>query len=100
MKIILSLFLLAAFLPAREVYKQVRIYSDNKEAIELLKQSGLEIDHAYREPGIWIEFAVSESRIHLLDNTQLHYDIIHEDLEQYYASRLNDEYESRDFDLG
>jgi hypothetical protein len=100
MKIILSIFLLAAFLPAREVYKQVRIYSDNKEAIELLKQSGLEIDHGYREPGIWIEFAVSESRIHLLDNTQLHYDIIHEDLEQYYASRLNNEYESRDFDLG
>ena len=87
-------------LPAREIYKQVRIYSDTQETLSILQKSGLDIDHSYREPGQWIEFAISISRMHVLDNIQLHYDIIHEDLEQFYASRLDSEYESRDFELG
>ena len=92
--------LLFAFLPASEIYKQVRIYSDTEETLSILQTSGLDIDHSFREPGKWIEFAISESRIHILDEAQLHYDIIHEDLERFYASRLDSEYESRDFDLG
>jgi len=100
MKKILFLLLLAVLLPARDIYKQVRIYSDDWETIDLLRESGLEIDHVYREPGLWIEFAISESRIYLLEMAKLHFDIIHEDLEQFYASRLDNEYESRDFDLG
>ena len=87
-------------LPASEIYKHVRVYSDTPQTIFTLQASGLDIDHSYREPGKWIEFAVSESRIHILDATQLSYDIIHEDLESFYASRLDSDYESRDFDLG
>ena len=98
--IIITIIFLLAFLPANEIYKQVRIYSDTEETLSILQTSGLDIDHSYREPGQWIEFAVSDSRIHLLDETQLHYEIIHEDLEQFYASRLDSNYESRDFELG
>ena len=100
MKNILIIVILAAMLPASEIYKQVRVHSDTPQTISTLQESGLDIDHSYREPGKWIEFAVSVSRIHLLDETHLHYDIIHEDLEQFYASRLDSDYESRDFDLG
>ena len=75
--IIITIIFLLAFLPANEIYKQVRIYSDTKEPLSILQTSGLDIDHSYREPGQWIEFAVSASRIYLLDETQLHYDIIH-----------------------
>ena len=100
MKNSLLVLLLVVLLPAREIYKQVRIYSDSVETLSILQTSGLDIDHSYREPDLWIEFTVSESRIHLLDQTQLHYEIIHEDLEQFYASRLDSEYENRDFDLG
>ena len=100
MKNILIIVILTAMLPASEIYKQVRVYSDTEETLSILQTSGLDIDHSYREPGQWIEFAISESRIHLLDETQLHYDIIHEDLESFYASRLDSDYESRDFDLG
>ena len=100
MKKILSLLLLAVLLPAREIYKQVRIYSDTQEVLSKLQNLGLDIDHSYREPGQWIEFAVSASNIHLLDKVELHYEIIHNDLEQFYATRLDGEYESRDFELG
>ena len=100
MKNILITVLLTAILPAREIYKQVRIFSDTPQTIFTLQDAGLDIDHSYREPGKWIEFAVSASRIHILDESQLHYDIIHDDLESFYASRLDSEYESRDFDLG
>ncbi|SVD94890.1 uncharacterized protein METZ01_LOCUS447744, partial [marine metagenome] len=100
MKKILSLLLLAALLPAREIYKQVRIYSDTQEVLSKLQNLGLDIDHSYREPGQWIEFAVSASNIYLLDKVELHYEIIHNDLEQFYATRLDGEYESRDFELG
>ena len=100
MKNILVILLLETLLPASEIYKQVRVYSDTEETLSILQTSGLDIDHSFREPGKWIEFAVSESRIHLLDESQLSYDIFHEDLESFYASRLDSDYESRDFDLG
>ena len=87
-------------LPAREIYKQVRVYPDTKETMSLLQLSGLDLDHAYRNPGQWIEFAISVSNLHKLDATNIQYEITHEDLELFYASRLDNEYESRDFDLG
>ena len=100
MKNILTIVLLTALLPAREIYKQVRVHSDTPKTIFTLQESGLDIDHSHREPGKWIEFSVSASRIYLLDETELSYKIIHEDLERYYASRIDSNYESRDFDLG
>ena len=100
MKNILIIVILAAMLPAREIYKQVRVLSDTPKTISILQESGLDIDHSYREPGKWIEFAISASHFHLLDETELRYDIIHEDLELFYASRLDSNYESRDFELG
>jgi len=100
MKNFIIIVLLTASLPASEIYKQVRVYSDTEKTLSILQTSGLDIDHSFREPGNWIEFAVSASRIYLLDETQLHYDIIHEDLESFYASRLDSNYESRDFELG
>ena len=95
MKNILIIVILVAMLPAQEIYKQVRVHSDTPQTIFTLQESGLDIDHSYREPGKWIEFAVSESHIHLLDATQLHYDIIHDDLERFYASRLDSKYCSK-----
>ena len=71
MKHILILFMLATLLPAREIYKQVRIYSDTEETLSILQTSSIDIDHSFREPGKWIEFAISENRIHLLDENPI-----------------------------
>jgi hypothetical protein len=100
MKNILIILILTAMLPANEIYKQVRVYSDTEETLSILQTSGLDIDHSYQQPGEWIEFVIPESKIPQLISTQLSYTIIHEDLERFYASRLDSDYESRDFDLG
>ena len=60
---ILIIFILEAILPASEIYKQVRVYSDTPQTIFTLQESGLDIDHSFREIGKWIEFSISESRI-------------------------------------
>ena len=100
MKKILFLLTLIASLISRDIYKQIRIYSDDRELIKTLRYSGLEIDHMSREPGLWIEFVVSSSKLYHLDQLEIHYDIIHDDIEKFYSTRLINNYESRDFELG
>ena len=100
MKNIIMVILLAANLFGRETYKQIRVLSTSTETITILQNSGLDIDHSYQQPGEWIEFVIPAYKIPQLDATQLSYKIIHEDLERYYASRLDSDYESRDFELG
>jgi hypothetical protein len=92
MKNILIIVILTAMLPASEIYKQVRVYSDTEETLSILQTSGLDIDHSYQQPGEWIEFVIPESKIPQLISTQLSYTIIHEDLERFYASRLDSDY--------
>ena len=87
-------------LPAREVYKQVRVYTESEKTLHVLQTAGLDIDLSYHNVGNLIEFAISKSHMDLLDKTQLAYDIIHENLEEFYVSRLDNEYEHRDFELG
>ena len=94
------IIIMVAMLPAREIYKQVRVHSDTPQTIYTLQEAGLDIDHSYREPGEWIEFSISADRLHILDQTPIEYDVIYEDLETFYASRLNDNFKSRDFELG
>jgi len=50
MKNILIIVILTAMLPASEIYKQVRVYSDTPQTIFTLQESGLDIDHSYRNP--------------------------------------------------
>ena len=70
------------------------------ETISILQKAGLDVDHSYTKPDEWIEFAISESHLSKLNQTRLTYDILHEDLEAFYVSRLDNEYEHRDFELG
>jgi len=100
MKYIFSFFILFAVVFSVEKYKEIRIYDDAKEVVYKLKNAGLDIDHIYIEPDLWIEFVIAENKITLLDETQLHYEIMHEDIEQYYESRLDNHFESRDFEFG
>lgn len=100
MRYIFSLVILFTVVFSFEKYKEIRIYDDSKEVISKLKNAGLDIDHIYIEPNLWIEFVISENRISLLDQAQLHYEIMHEDIEQFYKSRLDNNFESRDFEFG
>ncbi len=100
MKTIFPLLFFLSLLFSIEKYKEVRIYDDTNEVISKLKNAGLDIDHIYKQDGLWIEFVISENRLELLNATHLHYEIMHEDIEEHYRSRLDNNFESRDFDLG
>ena len=100
MKKQIILFFLLSFLCASETYKQVRVYYNNHEDLHLLLESGLDIDHYHGDKNQWIEFAIPESKLLKLNSLLLKYDIVHEDLEAFYLSRLDNEYKSRDFELG
>ena len=43
MKNILIIVILTAMLPASEIYKQVRVYSDTEETLSILQTSGLDM---------------------------------------------------------
>ena len=100
MKKYLILFLLASMLPAKEVYKQIRIYYQNQDQLFQLLELGIDIDHSHGEKNEWIEFAISENKLSMLNTTSFDYEIVHGNLEEFYLSRLDDDLESRDFELG
>ena len=100
MKNQIVLLLLLTMVFAKETYKQVRVYYQSSEDLHLLLESGIDIDHSHGEKNEWIEFVIPESKLFELNSTLFNYEIIHEDLETFYLSRLDNDYTSRDFELG
>jgi len=100
MKRIFLLLISSGILLSGEVYQQVRVESATQESIQILQSAGLDVDHSYRHKDDWIEFAISERHLPKLVATGLPFSIIHADLEAFYATRLDNEFESRDFELG
>jgi len=82
-----------------ETYKQIKIYSPTRSTIHQLNRLGAEIDHVDYKSSEYIEFAASMSLIGRLNDANINFDIIHEDLQSFYESRLYN-IESRDFDYG
>ena len=97
-KIFICLLLLNLVIP-NEIYKQIRISNVDNDDVSLFQYSGIDIDHAHYSRGYYIEFAISENDINILDNLGYEYDIIHDDLQRYYESRLTENY-TREFGLG
>ena len=84
---------------SHENYKEIRLENFNNSALPFLYNIGIDLDHIHKN-GNYIQFAVSDSDLSKIDMYNLTYEIIHENLEEFYASRLTNDYESRDFDLG
>ena len=99
MKKIFISCLLLTFLFPNEIYKQVRVNNVDNDDLSLFQYSGIEIDHADYSRGYYIEFAISEEDISILEELGYDYDVIHEDLQLFYESRLTENY-TREFGLG
>ena len=87
------------FIFSYEIYKQIKIHNPTREVIYQISQLGAELDHSYHKQGEYIEFAASNSLLDRLNDVGIQFDIIHENLQSFYESRLYD-IESRDFDYG
>jgi len=92
------LFLLSSLF-SRDLYKEIRIENIPSSTIAYLNVLGIDVDHIHQEDG-FIQFAISSHDLDKLDFHNVNYHVIHENLEEFYAQRLDSNYESRDFELG
>ena len=82
-----------------EIYKEIKIYNHDLKDVSILRSIGIDIDHIHRDDN-YIQFAINDYDLNKLIFNGIEYEIIHEDLEAFYLSRLDQNYSSRDFEYG
>jgi len=80
-------------------YQEIRINDISLEVIHRLQDLGVDLDHVQQKKGKYIQFAIPENLTSILLEDGITFNIIHHDLEDFYASRLYN-ISSRDFDYG
>ena len=93
------ILLLVSSIFSKELYKEIRVSNIPFSTIPYLSSLGIDLDHIYKDEG-FIQFAISNYDLNKLELYNVQYDTIHENLEEFYASRLTNDYDIRDFELG
>ena len=89
----------AAFLFSNSIYKEIKIYNPDSETISALHDNGIHIDHAHFLPNEYLIFVTSEEELNLISSLDIHYDVLIDNVEAFYRSRLTHNY-TREFGLG
>ena len=84
---------------SQELYKSIRIQGLDSEKIRTIQQLGLALEHSTVRPGLYIDIIVSEKEEAILLSEGLDYDILIDDLTEYYQDQNVPAIE-RDFPLG
>ena len=92
--------LIVSHILSHELYKEIKIYNVNSLLVNRLMSLDIDLDHVHMESDNSIKFAISESDLDRIDSNLIKYEVIHEDLEAFYQSRLTNDMESRDFEYG
>ena len=100
MKNIIILILTLSTLFSYELYKEIKINNADDQLIAILNELQVDLDHVHLENDNSIQFAISESDLSKIELYNISYTIIHENLQEFYASRLTNDIESRDFEYG
>jgi len=100
MKNIILLSLILTNLFSYEIYKEIKINNADSQIISNLNQLQIDLDHVHLEKDNSIQFAISESDLLKITSIDIPFIIIHENLEEFYVSRLTNDMESRDFEYG
>ena len=88
--------ILFTFSFSKDIYKEIRVYNTS---IAFLKSLNLDFDHFHSHSN-YLQFVINEKDSEKLNLNNINYDIIHEDVELFYQSRLHNNFVSRDFELG
>ena len=103
MRLIVKLFLVCclfcSLIFSKQVYKEIKINNPDSNIYEILHQNGVYIDHAHFLDGQYIIFVASLSDLQIIDGLGMNYEVLIEDLESFYQSRLTSNY-TREFGLG
>ena len=99
MKKILIILSFTCYLFCLDIYKEIKIYNDDLVNHEILHSLGIDVDHIYKTDQ-YIQFVISQYDLDKLILENITYEVIHEDIEEFYKSRLIQNYSSRDFNYG
>ena len=97
-KMIYILILIFNLSFAHDVYKEIRINNFNYTIPQYLRTLGIDVDHSIIN-NEYMQFVINENDIVKLEG-RIDYDIIHNNVEEFYQSRLIQNYSSRDFNYG
>ena len=96
---VIILFFVFNILLAQNIYKEIRINNFNYTIPKYLSILGIDIDHSIINEE-YMQFVINENDINKLLNNNVQFEIVHEDVEAFYQSRLVQNYSSRDFEYG
>ena len=99
MKKIVYILLFISFAFTKMIYKEIKLNNIPNSTIPYLNSLGIDLDHIHKSND-FIQFVISNHDLNKLDLYNVDYEIIHQDIELYYLSRLTNDFESRDFELG
>ncbi len=99
MKKILIILSLVSYMFCLDLYKEIKIYNNDLSDHGILHLLGIDVDHIYRS-NEYIQFVINQYDLDKLILENISYEIIHEDIEEFYKSRLIQNYSSRDFNYG
>ena len=95
-KFVLYILFISSFSFCREIYQEIKVYNST---LPFLKSIGVDFDHVHSSNDHF-KFIISEDDINKLKFYNVNFDIIHNDIERFYQSRLSNDYDIRDFELG
>ena len=99
MKKILIILSFTGYLFCLDIYKEIKIYNDDLVNHDILHSLGIDVDHIYKTDQ-YIQFVISQYDLDKLILENITYEVIHEDIEEFYKSRLIQNYSNRDFNYG
>ena len=67
-----------------EKYSSIRVWRPDLEKIQIIQEIGIPLDHSTFRPKAYIEFIVTEKEKEILLNRGIDFDIIIDNLTQYY----------------
>ncbi len=82
-----------------QIYKEIKIYNSSLSNHQILHSLAIDVDHIIKKDE-FIQFVISQHDLNKLISENIDFDIIHDDIEEFYKSRLIQNYSSRDFDYG
>ena len=98
LKYVLSFFIFS-FIFSNQIYKEIKINNPKSDMFQMLHQNGVHIDHAHFSDGEYLIFAASSDDLQTINSLGVDYEILIDNLEMFYQSRLTDNY-TREFGLG
>ena len=83
-----------------EIFSSIRIWYPSPSIIKTIQDSGIALDHSFRRSDVYLDLAVSEQEKLILEDLDLLFEVLIDDLTSYYKDRNVPVSNERNFPLG